>query len=88
MSVSGDIEELANEAMSRFNKRITNEIFLMIQSDRDLMRGYLECVQAHGADTSNRGIGKAVKQRYRLENGAYREHEQSSPLISSHQTFE
>jgi len=30
-------KEIASEAISRMNKRITNEIFLIIQNDRDLM---------------------------------------------------
>lgn len=36
MSVPADIEQFAERVVSRFNKRITDEIFLLIQSDRDL----------------------------------------------------
>lgn len=80
--------EIAAEAVRRMNKRITNEIFLIIQNDRDLMQAYLRAVQEEGLDTVNRTIGKKVKNSYRLDNVDDREDNPSCTLIQSHQKFE
>jgi hypothetical protein len=70
------------------NKRITNEIFLLIQNDRKLMYEYLRAVQDNGLDTVNQQIGKAVKAQYQLINVNEREDNPSCTLIQSHQKFE
>lgn len=80
--------EIANEAISRLNRRITNEVFLTIQNDRDLMREYLRAVEGSSLDTVNQTIGKTVKQRYGLINLNEREDNPSCTLIQSHQIFE
>ena len=80
-------QELANKAIESFNKRITDEVFLQIQNDRDLMHDYLRTVTEHGIDTVNQTIGRTVKTSYRLSN-ADREAAPSSTLIQSHQKFE
>lgn len=79
---------IADEAIKRMNKRITNEIFLIIQNDRDLMKGYLRAVESKGLDTVNQTIGKAVKNAYELDNIDDREDNPSCTLIQSHQKFE
>jgi hypothetical protein len=81
-------EEIAAEAISRLNKRITNEVFLTIQNDRELMLHYLRAVEGHGLDALNQRIGKAVKAAYQLTNIAERENDPSCSLIQSHQKFE
>ncbi len=70
------------------NKRITNEIFLTIQNDRELMLEYLRAVEASGLDTVNKTIGKEVKKAYQLTNIDDREDVPSCTLIQSHQKFE
>ena len=80
-------KEIADEAISRMNKRITNEIFMIIQNDRDLMKNYLRAVDSNTLDTVNQTIGKAVKKAYDLTN-ADREDEPACTLIQSHQKFE
>ena len=60
--------EIADEAIRRMNKRITNEIFLTIQNDRDLMKEYLRAIQDNGLDVVNQTIGKRVKASYNLVN--------------------
>ncbi len=37
--------EIAKEAIKRMNKRITNDIFLIIQNDRELMKEYLRSLE-------------------------------------------
>lgn len=80
--------EIAEIAMTKMNKKITDEIFLIIQNDRELMHKYLRAVEEYGLDTLNKQIGKAVKARYHLENIDDREYEPKSTLILSHQKFD
>jgi hypothetical protein len=80
--------EIAENAIQNINKKITNIVFLEIQNDRSLMQQYLRCVESQGLETTNRQIGKAVKQRYQLTNATERENDPSCTLIQSHQTFD
>jgi hypothetical protein len=80
--------EIAEQAVSNLNKRITNEVFLEIQNSRKLMQEYLKAVEQHGLDTVNKAIGKRVKQAYQLTNMDDREDNPSCTLIQSHQKFE
>ena len=69
------------------NRTITDEIFLLIQHDRDLMQNYLRLVENEGLNQVNRQIGKAVKKAYRLNDDEIREDDPHSTLIRSHQIF-
>ena len=80
--------DIAKEAIRRMNKQITNEIFLIIQNDRDLMSHYLRAVETGSLDNVNQTIGKIVKQTYNLVNANDREDNPSCTLIQSHQKFE
>lgn len=79
--------EIAQEAIAKMNKRITNEIFLIIQNDRSLMHEYLLAVEESGLESVNQQIGKAVKFHYQLSNITEREDNPSCTLIQSHQKF-
>ncbi|MEN6433144.1 MAG: hypothetical protein ABFD06_09780 [Smithella sp.] len=81
-------KEIAEDAIKRMNKRITNEIFLIIQNDRELMKEYLRAVERDTLDTVNKTIGKEVKRAYGLININDREDNPSCTLIQSHQKFE
>ena len=81
-------KEIAEEAIARLNKRITNEVFMIIQNDCKLMNEYLHAVEANGLETVNQQIGKSVKAKYKLINVNEREDNPSCTLIQSHQKFE
>jgi hypothetical protein len=81
-------KQIADAAISIQNKRITNEIFMIIQNDRILMHEYLRAVETEGLDTVNRAIGKMVKTSYNLVNADDREENPACTLIQSHQKFE
>lgn len=81
-------KQVAKEAIRRLNKKITNEIFLIIQNDRDLMQEYLRAVENNKLDIVNQTIGKEVKNAYGLVNINDRENNPSCTLIQSHQKFE
>lgn len=80
--------EIAVQAIRILNKKITNEIFLIIQNDRELMHSYLRAIETNGLDTLNQTIGKEVKIAYNLENINDREDDPFCTLIQSHQKFE
>lgn len=80
--------ELGHSAIQILNKRITNEVFLIIQNDRELMYEYLKLVEKMGLDVVNQSIGKEVKKKYGLTNLDDREDNPSCTLIQSHQKFE
>lgn len=70
------------------NKRITNEIFMIIQNNPELMQEYLRAVEVNGLDLVNKIIGKEIKNAYRLTNIDDREDDPCCTLIQSHQKFE
>lgn len=80
--------QIAQEAIAMLNKRITNEIFLTIQNNRELMLEYLRAIETKGLDSVNQTIGKEVKKAYQLTNIDDREDNPSCTLIQSHQKFE
>lgn len=82
-----DLNEFVNEVLDRFSQEITDQVFLMVQDDRELMQKYLAAVSDKGKDTVNRSMGKAIKTRFALENLPMREAAPVSTLIKSHQEF-
>ena len=80
--------EISEKAIGQMNKRITNEIFMIIQNNRELMHEYLRVVETDGLDTVNRTIGKEVKAAYKLTNINDREDNPKCTLIQSHQKFD
>ena len=82
-----DLENFIKRVISLKNRTITDEIFLLIQHDRDLMQNYLRLVENEGLNQVNRQIGKVVKKAYRLNDDEIREDDPHSTLIRSHQIF-
>jgi len=83
-----NIKEFGQIVISKMNRRITNEVFMLIQNDRQLMEEYLDLVHEHDAHSVNSGIGKEIKRAYSLKNLDDREDNPSCTLIQSHQQFE
>ncbi len=79
---------IADKAIKIMNKRITNEIFMIIQNNRDIMHDYLRAVERKGLDTVNQTIGKEVKRAYKLDNIDDRENNPACTLIQSHKKFQ
>lgn len=84
-----DIKDFTDEVIAFKNKSITDEVFLLIQNNRDFMQKYLQLVAEKGLGIVNRQIGLAVLHKYGLsgEEGNINK-EPKSTLISSHQKFE
>lgn len=83
-----EINDLIGKVIGLKNKTITDDIFLLIQNDKELMQAYLRLVEENGLDDVNRQIGKGVKLHYNLSNDTGRNNSPKSTLISSHQEFE
>jgi hypothetical protein len=79
---------LADKAIAEFRRRTTDAVFLIIQSDRELMHDYLRAVEKEGLDVVNRRIGREVKTQLNLTNALERQIAPQSTLIQSHQIFE
>lgn len=82
-----EIKDLVDEVIAYKNKTITDEVFLLIQSNRDFMQKYLQLVHEKGLDVVNRHIGKMIMTKYGLTPDEGRNIEPKSTLISSHQEF-
>lgn len=80
-------EKLAKKAIMQMKRRLTDEVFLLIQNDASLMYEYLKAVEKEGLTQVNQHIGKAVKDAFRLENAPERQKQPRSTLIKSHQIF-
>ena len=75
-------EKIAEKALLLMIENITDNVFIVIQEDRALMKQYIEQVIADGRDNVNQTIGKYIKNRLNLTNLG-RDEEPSSSLISS-----
>lgn len=80
-------KQIAREAIQELNKKLTDEIFLLIQSNRKLMYEYLKAVESKGLNTVNQQIGQEIKFAYKLSNAIDRANAPTSTLIQSHQKF-
>lgn len=78
------IEKIAETALTDIITDITDHVFEVIQHDRDLMQAYLKVVSEKGRDTTNKTIGKYVKNRLKLTN-LDRSDDPESTLILSYQ---
>jgi hypothetical protein len=86
--MSGEITDFADEVLGEFVDQITDEVFLLIESDHEYMHKYLRLVHKHGLDSVNQWIGRRVKARFKLDNEQARQDDPESVLIQSHQKFE
>ena len=82
-----DITKFSQKALRKFCRSITDQVFLSIQEDRGLMKEYLRLVEKNGLDKVNQGIGKNVKDHFKLTNKKERIKNPKSLLIQSHQVF-
>ena len=83
-----EIKDLVDEVIALKNKIITDEVFLLIQNNRDFMQKYLRLVHEKGLQTVNQHIGKMVMTKYDLNADNGRNYEPNSSLISSYQEFQ
>ncbi|MBA7651336.1 hypothetical protein ES703_59155 [subsurface metagenome] len=78
------LKEFQDKALEQFTREITDIFFSYIENDSELMHDYLRIVgRENDLDTTNRKLGEAVKNWFRLENGEVND-EPESYLIESY----
>ena len=82
------MKAFTDKVLGAFSKKLTDEVFLSIQNDKELMYDYLKLIEVHGLTVVNQQIGRSIKNRYSLANEDVREENPSSTLIQSHTRFE
>lgn len=80
-----DIATLVSHVVSEIEGKMTDVVFLVIQTDHELMRRYLDLIRKHGVDTVNQEIGKAVKAELHHAKDGERNENPRSTLIQSYQ---
>jgi len=60
--------DYAEQVVHNFITGITDQVFLAIERNDDLMREYMSNVNLYGLDAVNTSIGKKVKELLNLEN--------------------
>lgn len=80
-------KDITSAVIAKFNEKITDEVFLTIQNDAELMGKYLKAVSKDGSDVVNRAIGKAVKAAYGLTDLGECD-DPKSTLIKGHTTYQ
>lgn len=64
-----DLIDFENEALAKFVKEITDQIFLYIENDKDLFQKYQRVIgRSSSIDQANSSIGKFIKDYLNLEN--------------------
>jgi len=61
-----EIKEFLEKVIAEKNKRITDDFFLFIQNDRELMKEYLYLVEKSGLQNVNQQIAKGIEAEYGL----------------------
>ena len=61
-------KKFTEKVMDRFTKEITDQVFLFIQNDKELLREYLHLLNETKLNSVNSNIAKAIKKRYNLTN--------------------
>ena len=77
-------EKIAEKALQLMIENITDNVFMVIQEDRALMKQYIDQVIADGKDNVNQTIAKYIKNRLNLTNLG-RDDDPASSLISSYE---
>lgn len=80
------MKNFTKKTLDRFSREITDQVFVFIQNDRELMHDYLNLLSNHNLKNLNSSIAKAVKARYGLTNKTRKGIPKSS-LIQSYEEF-
>lgn len=83
-----DLKKFKEKMINKFSSTITDNVFLMIQNDKDLMKDYLLLLENHKLNIINSSLAKEIKKRYNLENKDLKNKSPKSNLIQSFEIFE
>lgn len=85
MEMKPDLNEFCKEAISKFESNPIDALFCYIQSDKELMKDYLDLVvHTGGLRQVNSAIAKSLAVHYETHSNGHRENEPNSTLIQSY----
>jgi len=61
-----EIKKFLEKVITEKNKRITDDFFLFIENDRELMKDYLYLVEEKGLQNVNKQIALGIEEEYKL----------------------
>jgi hypothetical protein len=78
------IDQFTKKAIDKFTVDITDNLFILIQNDKELMQDYLNLLENNKRNVVNSSIAKAIKDSYNLDNIG----ESQNPKSTLIKTFE
>tara|TARA_A100001391_G_scaffold203337_2_gene195411 strand:+ start:40 stop:297 length:258 start_codon:yes stop_codon:yes gene_type:complete len=63
-----DITQFTKKTIDKFTVEITDNLFLLIQNDQELMQDYLNLLANNDRQIINSSVAKAIKKTFNLEN--------------------
>jgi hypothetical protein len=76
-------DEYAGQVINQFIRKITDNVFLFIEQNDDIMKEYMTNVNRYGLDKVNMALGLKIKEILRLENDGIN-NDPKSKLIKSY----
>ncbi|MCK9583055.1 MAG: hypothetical protein M0Q46_05565 [Endomicrobiales bacterium] len=77
--------EIANKAIEKMNRKLIDEVFLIIQNDRELISNYLYAVGGNKLGEVNMAIARQIGRAYGLKGVEKKRNDKPScTLIKSH----
>lgn len=62
-----DIKDFTTQILEKFTEQLTDQVFLFIENDRELMSAYLHTVEEKNLNYVNSEIAKAIKAKFVLD---------------------
>ena len=82
-----DISQFTQNVLNEFAEQLTDQVFLFIENDRELMRQYLHTVEGKELDPVNAHIAQAIKRHFGLESKGEKCDTPNSKLIQGYEKF-
>ena len=85
--MASDISQFTQSVLNEFTERLTDQVFLFIENDRELLEQYLHTVEGKELDTVNAHIAQAIKRHFGLESKGEKCNTPNSKLIQGYEKF-
>ena len=85
--MASDISQFTQSVLNEFTERLTDQVFLFIENDRELLGQYLHTDEGKELDTVNAHIAQAIKRHFGLESKGEKCNTPNSKLIQGYEKF-
>ena len=85
--MASDISQFTQSVLNEFTERLTDQVFLFIENDRELLGQYLHTVEGKELDTVIAHIAQAIKRHFGLESKGEKCNTPNSKLIQGYEKF-